>query len=75
MTANQLRNALVGVLLVAAIVSVLGKKLDSAFVGWISFALLIVAVALYFRWRQAVRARVFDREAKTSDETRTRPDQ
>ena len=75
MTPTQLRNALLGVLLLAAIVSVVGKKLDSAFVGWISFALFVVAVALYFRWRQAVRAKVFDREAKTSDETRARPDQ
>jgi uncharacterized membrane protein len=74
-TPTQLRNALLGVLLLAAIVSVVGKKLDSAFVGWISFALFVVAVALYFRWRQAVRAKVFDREAKTSDETRARPDQ
>jgi uncharacterized membrane protein len=74
-TPTQLRNALLGVLLLAAIVSVVGKKLDSAFVGWISFALFVVAVALYFRWRQAVRAKVFDREAKTPDETRARPDQ
>jgi hypothetical protein len=47
-------------------------------IGWFSFALFLVAVALYFQWRRAVhaaRGRVFDREAKTNDETRARPDQ
>src|SRR5205085_1696785 len=44
-----------------------------------SFALVLCAVALYASWRRAAqrerRARVFDREAQTPDETRTRPDQ
>jgi uncharacterized membrane protein YfcA len=72
---RTLRIWLIGVLLLAAAVSVVAQKRDSAFIGWVSFALFLVGVALYFAWRRAVAARVFDREAKTSDETRARPDQ
>jgi len=71
----RLRLALLVLLVVAAAVSVVGKKANSPWVGWASFAIFIVAVAVYFRWRQVVRARVLDREAKTADETRTGPDQ
>jgi uncharacterized membrane protein YfcA len=78
MRAATLRLWLVGLLAVAAVVSVIGKKADSPFVGWISFAIFLCAVVLYVRWRRTVleerRGRVFDREAKTSDETRTGPD-
>jgi uncharacterized membrane protein YfcA len=77
-SSNRLRLLLIGVLVVAAILSVVGKKADSAFVGWLSFAIFIGAVALYVAWRRAAiaerRARVFDREAKT-DENRARSDQ
>ena len=79
MRANALRIWLIALLAVAAIVSVVGKKTNSAFVGWLSFALFLCAVVLYVTWRRRAllerRARVvFDPEAKT-DETRTRPDQ
>jgi uncharacterized membrane protein YfcA len=75
-TANRLRAVLILTLVAAAIVSVVGKKSDSPPIGWVSFALFLVGVALYFAWRRAVAAsRVFDREAKTDDETGARPDQ
>jgi len=79
MRANALRIWLIALLAVAAVVSVVGKKTNSAFVGWVSFALFLCAVVLYVTWRRRAllerRARVvFDPEAKT-DETRTRPDQ
>jgi hypothetical protein len=78
MRANTLRYWLIGLLVAAAVVSVVGKKANSPFVGWVSFAIFLCAVVLYVRWRRAAlaerRARVFDREAKTSDETGTRPD-
>ena len=79
MSANRLRAWLIGVLGVALVLSVVGKKVDSPFVGWASFAVFLCGLALYVRWRRTAlqerRARVFDREAKTTDETRTRPDQ
>jgi hypothetical protein len=79
MRANALRAWLIVVLVVAAVISVVGKKADSAFVGWLSFAVFLCAVVLYVSWRRAAlrerRARVFDREAETTDETRARPDQ
>jgi uncharacterized membrane protein YfcA len=78
MRANQLRLWLILVLVAAAVLSVVGNKADSAFVGWLSFAVFLCAIVLYLTWRRAAlqerRGRVFDREAKT-DETRTRPDQ
>ena len=78
MRANTLRLWLIGVLAVAAIVSVVANKADSPLIGWVSFALFLCAVVMYFSWRRAAlaerRARVFDREAKT-DETGARSDQ
>jgi hypothetical protein len=66
-TAGRLRTLLIGLLALAAVVSVLAKKADSPFVGWVSFAIFLVAVGVYFKWRRAVRAKVFDREAKTPE--------
>lgn len=79
MGANRLRLSLIAVLAVAAVLSVVANKADSRFIGWLSFAVFLCALVVYVRWRRAAlqkrRARVFDREAKTTDETRTRPDQ
>ena len=78
MRANALRAWLIGVLVVAAIVSVVANKANSPWIGWISFALFLCAVVMYVNWRRTARAerraRVFDREAKT-DETGPRSDQ
>jgi len=78
MRADRLRLYLIVVLVVAAVLSVVGKKGHSPFVGWLSFAVFLCAVLLYVTWRRATiverRARVFDREAKT-DETGSGTDQ
>jgi hypothetical protein len=74
-SANRLRTVLILTLVAAAIISVVGKKEDSPLIGWVSFALFVVGVGLYFAWRRAVAGRVFDREAKTTDETGPRSDQ
>jgi uncharacterized membrane protein YfcA len=78
MRANRIRVYLIGVLVLAAILSVVGNKSHSPFLGWVSFAIFLCAVVLYFAWRRTAlrerRGRVFDREAET-DETGTRPDQ
>ena len=77
MRASALRMWLIGILVVAAVVSVVANKASSPFLGWVSFAVFLCAVVLYVRWRRTAlaerRARGFDREAKT-DEDRTRPD-
>lgn len=79
MRADRLRLYLILVLIVAAVVSVVGNKSSSPFLGWVSFAVFLGALALYVTWRRAAlrerRGRVFDREAKTADEDRTRTDQ
>jgi hypothetical protein len=64
-TPNRLRAILIGLIAAAAVVSVVAQKADNRWLGWVSFALFTVAVGVYFRWRQAVRAKVFDRQAKT----------
>ena len=78
MRANTLRLWLIAVLAVAAVVSVVANKASSPWLGWVSFALFLCAVVMYFQWRRTAheerRARVFDREAKT-DETGPRSDQ
>ena len=78
MRPNTLRIYLIGMLALAAVISVIGNKTHSPFVNWLGFAVFICAVFLYGTWRRTVlkerRGRVFDREAKT-DETRTRADQ
>jgi len=78
MRANALRLWLIAVLAVAAIVSVVANKASSPWLGWVSFALFLCAVVMYFQWRRTAReerrARVFDREAKT-DETGAGSDQ
>jgi hypothetical protein len=79
MKANVIRLYLIGVLVVAAVISVIGNKANSPLIGWLSFAVFLVAVVIYVNWRRAAlrerRDRVFDREAKTTDETGTRSDQ
>lgn len=78
MSANTLRLYLLGTLVIAAVISVVGNKVHSAIVGWLSFAFFLCAIALYVNWRRAAlkerRDSVFDREAKTH-ETGTRSDQ
>jgi hypothetical protein len=79
MRANVLRLYLIGALVVAAAISVVGNKAGSPFIGWLSFAVFLGALVLYVTWRRAAlqerRDKVFDREAKTTDETGTRSDQ
>ena len=79
MKANVLRVYLIGVLAIAAVISVIGNKAHSRFIGWLSFVAFLIALVLYVSWRRAAlrerRGRVFDREAKTTDETGTRSDQ
>ena len=78
MRANTLRLWLIGVLVVAAIVSVVANKTNSPWLGWLSFVFFLCGIVMYVTWRRTAlaerRARVFDREAKT-DETGPRSDQ
>ena len=79
MKANTIRLYLLAALVVAAVISVVGNKTHSRFIGWLSFVFFLCALVIYVSWRRAAlqerRGRVFDREAKTDDETGTRSDQ
>ena len=79
MRANALRLWLILMLAAAAVVSAVGNRAHSRFVNWLGLAIFLCALVLYVTWRRTAlaerRGRVFDREAKTDHETRTRSDQ
>ena len=57
----------VSLLIAAAVVSVLAHKSGQGWVTAISYTLFGLAVIVYLRWRQRLRARVLDREEKTRE--------
>jgi uncharacterized membrane protein YfcA len=61
---DALRGLLIAILIVAAILSVVGKKMNSPFVGWVSFAVFLGAIAVYLSWRRAALA---ERRARRSE--------
>ena len=65
-SAERLRVVMVVLLIGAAIASVLARKSNEGWLSAISFTLFALAVLAYFQWRRRVRAKVFDREDKTS---------
>jgi membrane protein DedA with SNARE-associated domain len=79
MSADRLRLYLIAALIAAGALSAVGNTSHSPLLGWLSFVVFLGALTLYVTWRRAAlrerRARVFDREAKTTDADRTRPDQ
>jgi hypothetical protein len=78
MTPEQLRLRMIGLLVVALVLSVLGNELNARWLGWLAYAAFAGSVVLYLGWRRGVaarrRGRVSVPETKT-DETRTRPDE
>jgi hypothetical protein len=75
---EQLRVAMIVLLAVAAVLSVVGNKIDEPWLVRTAFLAFFAAVFLYADWRRraaaARRGKVFDRKAKT-DETRSSPDE
>jgi hypothetical protein len=65
-SAERLRVVMVALLIGAAVTSVLAHKSNQGWVTAISFTLFALGVLAYFQWRRQVRAKVFDREDKTS---------
>jgi Flp pilus assembly protein TadB len=78
MRSHTLRLWLIAVLALAAVISVIGNKADSPWIGWLSFAVFLVGLCLYVSWRRAAlkerRSRIRT-EDRPGDETRTRTDQ
>jgi hypothetical protein len=66
---NRVRALLIGTLVVALALSIAGKEASSTFLGWLSFAVFLVGVFLYFQWRRALH------NVRKGDEARTRTDQ
>jgi hypothetical protein len=75
MGSNALRLWLIGLLAVAAVVSVVGNKTNSPFVGWLSFAIFLGALCLYVTWRRTVLNERRESRRAEADEARARPDQ
>jgi hypothetical protein len=76
---DRLRWLAVALLVAAAILSVFGNDHRSPVLRALAIGCFLGAVFAFSAWRRAARAayraRVFDREAETPDETRTGPDQ
>ena len=53
---DGLRGVLIAILVVAAVLSVVGNKTHSPWIGWLSFVAFLCAVVVYLRWRRAVLA-------------------
>jgi len=75
---DRLRWLAVALLVAAAVLSFFGNDHRSPVLRALAIGCFLGAVFAFSAWRRAARAtraRVFDREAKTPDETRTGPDQ
>jgi uncharacterized membrane protein YfcA len=78
MRSHTLRLWLIAALVLAAVMSVIGNKANSPWLGWLSFAIFLVALSLYVTWRRAAlneRRSTMPPEDRPDHETRTRPDQ
>jgi hypothetical protein len=78
MRSHTLRLWLIGALAVAAVLSVIGNKANSPWIGWLSVAMFLVSLSLYVSWRRAAlseRRRTIRTDDQPRDETRTRTDQ
>jgi hypothetical protein len=78
MRSHTLRLWLIAVLVVAAVISVIGNKADSRWIGWLSVAMFLVALSLYVSWRRSAlneRRATMRTADQPDDETRTRTDQ
>jgi hypothetical protein len=75
---DRLRWVAIGLLAVAAVLSFAGNAHRSPLLRSLALAAFLGAAFAFLGWRRAARAAratVFDREAKTPDETRSSPDQ
>src|SRR5258705_7277403 len=50
-------------LVVAAVISVIGNKANSPFIGWLSFAVFLTALVIYVSWRRAALRERRDRKS------------
>ncbi|HEX5449144.1 MAG TPA: hypothetical protein VFW85_03720 [Gaiellaceae bacterium] len=53
---DQIRAVLIALLVVAAVLSVVGNKLNEPWIGWVGFMAFLCGVVLYFDWRRRLRA-------------------
>ena len=56
---------MIALLAAAAVLGAVGHESNSPWIVWVSYVCFFVAIAIYIRWRQQMRARVLDREEKT----------
>ena len=52
---DQVRAVLIALLVVAAVLSVVGNKLNQPWIGWVSFVAFLCAIVVYFDWRRRLR--------------------
>jgi hypothetical protein len=74
---DRLRWVTVGLLVAATVLSGIANNTHAPTLRAIAIACFLVAVFTFMTWRRSARAargKVFDREAKTRDETGSSPD-
>jgi hypothetical protein len=64
--AGRLRGLTLALFAAAAVLAVVARKRDAGWVAAIAFACFALGVVAYGAWRRELRARVLDREEKTS---------
>ena len=55
MTAERLRLTLVGLLVLAGALALIGTLAASPVAGWLGIAALVASLVVYVQWRRAVR--------------------
>ena len=60
MSPGRLRAITVSLFIAAGVFSVVARKSNEGWATGISFALFVLGVGVYFRWRRALRAKVLD---------------
>jgi peptidoglycan/LPS O-acetylase OafA/YrhL len=63
----RLRALAIALFAAAAILAGAGNSTHRGWLSALAFAPFSIGVVVFFRWRQERRARVFDREEKTSE--------
>jgi hypothetical protein len=64
---DRLRAIAIALFAAGALLAGAGNSLHQGWLLALAFSSFAIGVAVFFRWRQALRARVFDQEDKTPE--------
>jgi hypothetical protein len=67
MSARRLRVLMIGLLVLAAVLTAISGEEEGGPLFALAFALFVAAVGVFFLWRRKLRASVFAREERTPE--------